>query len=174
MLRRLALSCLTLCVPLWFVGGCASQPPKPKPKRFDVRLLIGSGLAGASVQVDVIGTSARSDLPRLEQYPVSQYWKKDDKLRLESQKKSFVFPPAGAREATLRAADEIWNVWLRSGAEVLMIIADWPGIHTDRPGTSDPRRFIVSIDEREWKGVQTLEILVQESGIKLMTPLPPK
>lgn len=173
MLRRLALGFSCVCVSLFLVGAtCSKQPPRPKPRPFDVHFSIGSGLSGASVRVDVIGTSAESDLPRLEQHRVSDYWRKDDKLRLESARKSFVFRPEGPREDALLATDEIWTSWLRAGAEVLVIIADWPGAHTDRPGASDPRRFIVSIDERVWGNVRKLEFVVQESGIRLITTKP--
>jgi hypothetical protein len=175
MLRRLPLILSLLCWSLLLLGAtCSSQPPKPKPKRYDLHLTVGSGLSGASVQVDIIGTSARTDLARLEQHPISEYWKKDDKLRLESNRKSFTFSPSGPREATLSATDEIWNTWMRSGAEVLVIIADWTALHTDRPGTSDRRRAIVTIDEGYWHKTPVIEVVIKESGITVTTVPPAK
>jgi len=63
---------------------------------------------------------------------------------------------------------------LSTGAQHLVIVADLPGVVTDQVGNADPRRLILPLDRAAWdSGVNTINILVQESGLKLQTPRKP-
>lgn len=172
MLRRLAILVSWCCMSLLLLGAtCSKEPRRPRPRPFDLQFAIGPAVTGV-VQVDVIGISTGPGLVRLEQYPVSQYWRRGDPLRLEVARKSFVFPPEGQRDGILEASDDIWTTWLRNGADVVVIIADLPGVHTTSPGASDPRRWIETIDANVWRDVRKLEFVVQGSGIQRTTPRP--
>ena len=146
-------------------AACSSQPPRPKPKKFDLRFSITPALIGGSVQVDIIGASARSYLPSLESISLSQYWSPGNAVRKDAPKATIVFGKGSPQEQTFPRTDQKWSGWLAAGADVLVIMVDSPGT---------PGRLIVPIDERVWKTVTTLEFQIQESGVRLVTPMPTK
>jgi len=154
--------------------GASCSPKSARPSKFDLRFSVDAVLSGASIQVDVMGANTITDLPRLESYSVSEYWKPGNALRRDSAKAVLKFGPGLEAVQTLSSADPMWNTWLRTGAGVLVIFVDLPGTQSDRPGLADPRRLIVSIDQNEWGRVRTLEFVIQESGVRLITARPIK
>jgi hypothetical protein len=169
LLRLLGLACAAL-----LALGATCGKPSPRPGRFSLKFTMDPALAGASIQVDIVGPNAISDLPRLETYSVSEYWKPGDPMRRDLPKTVLYFGPGHEAMQTLPASDPVWTNWLRAGASTVVIFADLPGTQADRPGASDPRRLIVPIDEHEWHGVKTLEFMIQESGVRLVTARPAK
>jgi len=164
--RQLPAAFSLLCLSLLLVGAtCSSQTARPKPKKFDLRFSIAPALVGGSVQVDIIGASARSYLPSLEAISLSQYWSPNNAVRRDVPKATLVFGKGSPQEQSFSGTDQKWSSWLTAGAEVLVIMVDSPG---------SPSRLVVPIDEREWKNVTTLEFLIQESGIRLVTARPTK
>jgi hypothetical protein len=165
-MRRLPLIFSVLSLSLLLVGAtCAPKTPRLKPKKFDLLFRIDPALAGASVQVDIIGASTRSYLPSLESIQLSQYWSPGNPLRRDVPKATIVFGRGSPSEQTFSATDQKWTSWLGAGAEVLVLMLDAPGIQD---------RLSVPLDQREWGNVQKLEFLIQESGIRLVTARPTK
>jgi hypothetical protein len=152
---------------LLLAAGCTSAP---NPRSFTVKVNLDPALAGSSLQVDLIGANPVSDLPKLESYSVSSYWNPGDALRRDAAKVTLAF--GQGREATqvLDITNPIWETWLKTGAQDLVVMVDLPGIAADKAGNADPRRLILPLDAGQWNGSGVIEILIQESGVRLLTP----
>lgn len=151
-------------------GGCATAP---HPQAYAVRVTLDKPLVGSSVQVDLVGVN-QTDLPKWQNYSVTQYWQPDNPFRRDAQKYAMQFSINTANTQVLLNNDPHWSGWLSTGASQLVIIADLPGVITDQTGNADPRRLILPLDRAAWpKNVNTIDILVQESGLRLMTPRKP-
>ena len=152
-------------------GGCASAPA---PRPYGVKVTLDAALAGTSVQIDLVGVNEIADLPKWQSYSVTDYWQPNNSFRRDARKYTMQFGRDTANTQTLLSVDPHWVEWLRTGALQLVIVADLPGAQTDQVGNADPRRLILPLDKAAWGGkVETLEILVQESGLRLMTPRKP-
>lgn len=163
--RLAALAALLL---FGLLAGCNSAPT---PRNFNVRVEVDPVLAASSVQLDFVGANAVSDLPKWQTYSVSDYWQPGDPLRRDSEKAVLRFGPGKPSVQTFSGLDPIWNRWLGTGALYLVVLVDLPGIAADREGNADPRRLILPLDKAEWaRGIETIELRVQESGIRLLTP----
>lgn len=153
------------------VGGCATVP---KPQAFSVSLTLDPALVGTSVQVDLVGANELTDLPKWQNYSVTEYWQPGNAFRRDARKYTAQFSRDQPNTQMLLVGDSIWREWLNTGALHLVIIADLPGANTDLPGNADPRRLILPLDKAIWpKGTTTLQVLVQESGLRLLTPRKP-
>lgn len=153
---------------LGIIAGCTSTPVA---RNFNVRIEVDAALAASSVQLDLVGANAISDLPKWQTYSVSDYWQPGDPLRRDSDKAVLRFGPGKPTIQSFSGSDPIWNRWLRTGALYLVVLVDLPGIAADREGNADPRRLILPLDKAEWaRGTETIELRVQESGIRLLTP----
>ncbi len=153
---------------LALVGGCNNVPT---PRSYDLRIELDPALAASSIQLDIIGANALSDLPKLQTYSVTDYWQPGDPLRRDSEKAVLHFGQNKPTVQVFSGSDPLWNRWLNTGALYLVVMVDLPGIATDREGNADPRRLILPLDQREWpRDTTTIELRVQESGIRLLTP----
>jgi hypothetical protein len=153
------------------LNGCAS---KPEPKAFAVKVTLDGPLAGTSVQLDFVGVNDLTDLPKWQSYNLTEYWQPNNAFRRDAQKFTMQFNRDKPNQQTLLATDQHWADWIRTGALHLVIVADLPGPASDQQGNADPRRLILPLDRAAWDAkTDTLEILVQESGLKLMTPRKP-
>lgn len=156
---------------IFALGGCASAPA---PKAYGVKITLDTPLVGTSVQIDLVGVNELADLPKWQNYSVTDYWQPNNSFRRDARKYTMQFGRDTANTQTLLSSDPHWAEWLRTGALQLVIVADLPGTQTDQAGNADPRRLILPLDKAAWGGkVDTLEILVQESGLRLMTPRKP-
>jgi len=152
---------------LFLAGGCTSAP---QAKNFNIKVTLDPALVGSSLQVDLIGANPISDLPKFESYSVSEYWKPGDTLRHDATKAVLAFGQGRPTTQTLSSTDPVWKKWLQTGALHLVVLVDLPGIPADRAGNADPRRLILPLDGAQWnRKTDTLEILVQESGVRLQT-----
>lgn len=151
-------------------SGCTSAP---KPRAYTIQVDLDPALAGSSLQVDLIGANPVSDLPKFESYSVSQYWNPGDPLRRDASKITLAFGQGRATTQTLDTKNPIWQRWLQTGAQSLVVLVDLPGIAADRAGNADPRRLILPLDGARWGKTDTLHILIQESGAKLLTAQKP-
>jgi len=148
--------------------GCSTAP---KPRNYNLKIECDQALAGSSIQLDIIGANAISDLPKWQSYSVSDYWQPGNPMRRDAEKIVLRFGQAKSNTQVFSGTDPIWNRWLATGALYLVVIVDLPGIASDREGNADPRRLILPLDSREWPGnVETIELRVQEAGIRLLTP----
>lgn len=148
-------------------AGCASVP---KPKAYAVRLSVDPALAGTTVMVDLAGPNEISDLPKWQTYSITEYWQPGNVFRRDASKATLEFGRDHPATQILAATDPRWKEWLKTGALHLVIVADIPGVVNDQAGNADPRRLIVPLDKAVWGGAETIDIVVQESGLRLVTP----
>ena len=68
-------------------------------------------------------------------------------------------------------ADPQWDKWKARGVTHVLVLADLPGAQTGKQGSQDARRQILSICKCSWPdGTKDLKVLVQRSGIVVLTP----
>ena len=162
---------LFLSFALLLLAGCASVP---QPRAFSISLTLDPALHGTSVQVDMVGANDLADLPKWQSYSVTEYWQPGNSFRRDARKHTVQFSRDQPDTQMLLMGDSLWPEWLHTGAQHLVIVADLPGPVTDQVGNADPRRLILPLDRAAWDGsVNTINILVQESGLKLLTPRKP-
>jgi hypothetical protein len=150
------------------LAGCASGP---QPKNFQLNFELAPSAVGSSIQIDVIGANEISDVPRWNTVLVTEYWQPNNPMRRDANKAVLQFSPGKANTQSLLSTDPIWNRWLASGADYLVVLVDLPGFVSERrEGNADPRRLVLPIDGRKWgSDVKSLNFTVKESGIELVT-----
>jgi len=169
--RFVIFSWLAAALVALLLAGCATVP---KPSPYNIQIKLDPALAGTSLQVDLIGANETSDLPKWQSYSVSEYWQPGNAFRRDARKVTIAFGRGQPTTHTLASTDKQWAEWLRTGALHLVVIADLPGTVSDQVGNADPRRLILPLDRAAWGSkVNTIEIVVQESGLRLMTPRRP-
>mgnify|MGYP000546895464 CR=1 FL=1 len=153
------------------LAGCASAP---KPAPYTIKLTLDPSLAGTSLQLDIIGANTTSDLPKWQNYSVTNYWQPGNAFRRDARKVTLAFGRGQPTVQTLASTDAQWAEWLRTGAMHLVLVADLPGTVADQVGNADPRRLILPLDRSAWGSkVKEIDVVVQESGLRLMTPRRP-
>jgi hypothetical protein len=157
------LSPLLMAIALMGVGCFGGS--KIKPKAWNVRIVKTN--TPASIEVDVIGIR-EEEKPEWEGYSIDKYWTPGDQKRADADK--WTRSLEMGKYETLDSKDLRWKNWLGRGVNHLLIIARLPGSHP--PGLADPRRKIISLDKRRWKG-KTLEFQVRATEIRFLT-LPKK
>jgi hypothetical protein len=157
-----------------FFSGCQSvyqywpfQRSSNKPKAYTINIGLDDMLAGMSLQVEVIGTNP-TDLSKWESLSVSQYWQPGNVQRRDANKVTYDFGRGKPATVSLPLSDPKWNQWLDGGATHLVILADLPTLAVDQPGNADSRRLVLPLGKDHWKE-STIDILVQESGVRLQT-----
>ncbi|AWI10054.1 hypothetical protein [Ereboglobus luteus] len=152
-----------------FIAGCGSTP---KPVAHEIKITVDKSLENTSLQIDIIGANAVSDLPKWQSYSITDYWQPGNATRRDTDRITLDYGRGKPSAQTVAATDAKWKRWLDQGASNVVIIADLPGIAADRGGAADPRRLILSLDAKAWKKDKKapLEILVQESGLRILTP----
>lgn len=149
------------------LGGCVT---KPQPQAWNVKVTVDPSLTGTTLDVDIVGVNDLTDLPKWQTYSVTEYWQPGNTFRRDAPRATLSFGRDRAPEQVFAATDARWQGWLRTGAASLVLIADLPGEVGDRTGNADPRRLILPLDKNAWPGkTQALEVLVQESGLRLLT-----
>ena len=151
-------------------SGCKSCGPRP----YNIQVDLDPSLRGKSVLVDVVGVNPPS-VQRWDNYSMSSYWREGDPLRRDnaSDRVSFSFVSGDAASKTLSVTNAQWKAWLGKGVNNIFVLADLPGPHQDKPGDADDRRLKLPIDSCYWSKTNTLNILVQQSGLKVLTPQAP-
>lgn len=167
-----SLAVLTAAVSVFLTGCFAScKPGKPgKPKAYHVTVNLDESLKQGSVLVDLVAANPAS-LPRWEAYSMGKYWKDGDPMRNDADKVTLSFVSGQSLTNEFTRANAKWAKWLAQGATHIVVLADLPGARTDKAGTQDERRQIVSLDPCSWPNKTTnLMIQVQRSGINILTP----
>src|SRR5712692_7981282 len=102
------ISILAVCL-----SGCAScKPNEPgKPQAYEVKVNLDPSLLQASVVVDVVGVNS-GNLPRWENYSMSNYWKAGDALRSGADKVTLSFVSGNSPTNSLTRTDPKWTSWL--------------------------------------------------------------
>jgi hypothetical protein len=156
-----------------FVSGCTlCRAGKPGPLgRYTIEVSLDESLKSSSVIVDLVGVNP-SNLPRWEAYDMAKYWREGDVMRRDGDKVVLNFVSGQAMTQTLPVKDPKWNEWKSRGVSHVLVLADLPGTIASRPGNQDARRQILSLDKCNWPGgTKELKLLVQRSGIVVLTPL---
>lgn len=155
--------------------GCSSckpgQPGKPRP--YNIQVNLDPSLKGKCEVVDLVGVNPAS-VARWEQYSMSSYWKEGDTLRRDSKpdRVTLSFAAGQPLTQTLNVNNAQWAAWKAKGVNYILVLAELPGRHDDKPANADDRRISLPLDECHWaKGTNTLNVLVQQSGIQLLTPI---
>ncbi len=156
-----------LCLFFVFGAGCSTVP---RPRAYNIQIELDPALGTGSNQVDLIGANS-SDLAKWSSYSMTEYWRADDAKRRDADKVVMRFGQGNSSVQTLLTIDPSWTRWEATGAQYLVVLLQLSGVATDREGNADPRRLILPLDRREWgRDVSTIELRVQESGIRLMSP----
>ena len=152
------------------LAGCFTTAPKPAAH--EVKITVDKSLENTSLQIDLIGANATSDIPKWESYSVTEYWQPGNTTRRDTDRITLDYGRGKPASQTVPANDAKWKRWFDTGSSYLVVIADLPGVASDKGGAADPRRLILPLDEKSWKKSkkEPLEILVQESGIRILTP----
>ena len=124
------------------------------------------GLAGASIQADVIGVT-KEKMATLDAIPVSKYWQSPG-ARQTFAAKSFRFGAGAASTQTLPANDPAWSQW-GSPTDVVVLV-DLPGVFDDLPGAADPRRKTISLDASKRGGSGPIKLQIQPGGVQVVSP----
>lgn len=156
-------------------GGCSS---KAKMGKYNIQVSLDPSLASSaavpSIEVDIIGVSpARQAV--WDAQSLNNYFAAANMERQTADRFTMTFGAGATAPQTLSSSDPMWAKWLGSGAEQVYILANLPGVSTDAPGASDPRRLILPLDTRQWERGQTIQVEVQRNRLELRTapkPLP--
>ncbi|MDR0353891.1 MAG: hypothetical protein LBI02_11305 [Opitutaceae bacterium] len=167
-IRALA-AALSLLAAALALAACTSAP---KPVAHTIALTLDKSLENTSLQVDIIGANATSDLPKWESYSITEYWQPGNSTRRDTDRYTVDFGRGKPASQKIGSTDAKWTRWLQTGATYVVVIADLPGIASDQQGNADPRRLILPLDAKQWKkaGKAPIEIQVKESGLRLLTP----
>ena len=155
---------------LLFAGCSSCKPGKPGPiGKYKVEVTLDDSLKSSSVLVDLVGVQGLS-LPRWEAYDMVKYWREGDPMRRDADKKMLNFVSGQATSQSLEMTDPKWEQWKTKGVTHLLVLADLPIAQASLPGTQDPRRQILPLDQCSWPDkTKALKILVQRSGIVVLT-----
>ena len=135
---------------------------------------VDPSLVGTSLRVDLIGANKLADVPKWEAYSINEYWQPANGVRDDANKETMQFGRGHPETQSFTSDNPLWKGWLATGALYLIVIAELPGSWTDRPGNADPRRISLPLDKGEWpKNTGTIELTIQQSGIRLLTPKKP-
>ncbi len=154
------------------VVGCSScKPGQPGPQgHYTLEVGLDESLKTSSVIVDLVGVNP-SALPRWEAYDMGKYWKEGDPMRRDADKVVLNFVSGEALNSSLSVTNAQWGKWKSAGVTHVLVLADLPGAQTSKAGSQDARRQILPLDECSWpKKTKTLKVLVQRSGIVVLTP----
>jgi hypothetical protein len=153
-------------------AGCSScKPGKPGPiGKYTISVSLDDSLKSSSVLVDLVGVNP-SGLPRWEAYDMGKYWREGDPMRHDADKVVLNFLSGQTLTNSLASTNLVWDRWKSQGVTHVLVLADINVRGESRPGNQDPRRQILSLDQCQWpKKTKALNVLVQRSGIKVLTP----
>jgi hypothetical protein len=155
------------------LSGCGScKPGKPGPiGRYAIEVALDESLKSGSVIVDLVGVNP-STLPRWEAYDMGKYWGEGDPMRRDADKVVLNFVSGQSLTNSMASTDAHWDKWKATGVTHVLVLADLPGAQVSKPGGQDARRLILPLDECSWPAkTKTLKVLVQRSGMVVLTPM---
>jgi len=162
------------------VAGCAGMG------RFDVDVTIDragfKSKVGAipSIEVNLVGVN-NVEATRWKTKSMSEYWEPDDPLRTGAVAKGYAYVMTFGEEKPVRQVlyrrHPVWNDWAASGAEHLFVLVNYPRVAKDQAGDADPRRKILPLERKRWKGYfwgkRVIWLEVTPSGLICHTPPKP-
>jgi hypothetical protein len=153
-------------------AGCSScKPGKPGPiGKYTINVSLDESLKTSSVLVDLVGVNP-SGLPRWESYDMGKYWREGDPMRHDADKIVLNFVSGQSLTNSLSVTNAVWDRWKSQGVTHVLVLADITVRGESRPGNQDARRQILPLDQCQWPSkTKELNVLVQRSGIKVLTP----
>lgn len=179
--RRFGIAAVSLAA---LCGGCASQKGNslvaPPGEAFKLVILADEEFfkKRIKVELDLVPAYTESEKNAFMARPVSDYFRNDtgNGVRANQKtKKTFTLTTAHRREEIARK-DPIWkNQWSRGKriASYLIVVADITGDFPAGVDPNDPRRFVISLDDKVWKAKnKTLTIQIQTDGVKVLPGSP--
>jgi hypothetical protein len=154
-------------------AGCSScKPGQPGTiGKYTIEVSLDDSLKSSSVLVDLVGVNP-SGLPRWEAYDMGKYWREGDPMRHDADKVVLNFVSGQTLTNSLSVTNAAWDRWKSQGVTHVLVLADINVRGESRPGNQDARRQILSLGECQWpKKTKVLNVLVQRSGIKVLTPV---
>jgi len=142
-------------------GGCSRV----------VTVAASDSICKKSVEVHLVGVN-EINKSKWESVSMTDYWTPGNTLRQSSQEDMFVFQfGRGPCTFTLDKKDPIRRRWKDRKARYLFILADLPGVFTDKKGNDDERRLILpDINSKRWGlRVKQINIGINENGIEAIT-----
>jgi hypothetical protein len=172
-LVQLTLAAFVAGVGILFSGCSSCKPGKPGPiVKYNIQVNLDQSLKDSSMIVDLVGVNP-SSLPSWEAYSMTKYWQHGDAKRADATDKFTIdFVSGKSLSNTLNSTNALWAKWLARGVTHVVVVANLPGApRADVPGNQDPRRQILPLESCYWaKGTNTINVLVQQSGIEILTP----
>src|SRR5580765_288541 len=153
-------------------AGCSScKPGNAGPiAKYTIEVSLDESLKSSSVLVDLVGVNP-SGLPRWESYNMGNYWREGDPMRHDADKVVLNFVSGQTLTNSLASTNAVWDRWKSQGVTHVLVLADIAVRGESRPGNQDARRQILSLGECQWpKKTKVLNVLVQRSGVKVLTP----
>ena len=169
------LKCLLLVLMALGTGvfaGCKSCKPGGPPGpalSYNLTITPGDSLKDSSVLVDVVGINP-SELPKWQTYSIRDYFTPNDPVRQDAVKFTAEFVPGKQNPITLKKGDPLWNKWMKSGAQYLVVLADLPLVSKEgKVGSQDPRRQLIPLCKCYWPdNTSDLDVKVQAGGVSLV------
>jgi hypothetical protein len=153
-------------------AGCSScKPGNAGPiAKYTIEVSLDESLKSSSVLVDLVGVNP-SGLQRWEGYDMGKYWREGDPMRHDADKVVLNFVSGQTLTNSLASTNAVWDRWKSQGVTHVLVLADITVRGESRPGNQDARRQILSLGECQWpKKTKVLNVLVQRSGVKVLTP----
>ncbi len=165
--------CVLNVLPVWaalFLAGCACKPGQMgRINKYEIEVSLDEGLKNGNVKVDLIGVN-QAGVPSWEAYSMREYWQDGDPRRKDADKVTLDLSAGKPTRQTLALTDDKWKQWQGRVTHVL-VLADLPGGHVDKPGTQDARRKILPLGECSWPaGTKKLSVLIKQTDIEIVTP----
>jgi hypothetical protein len=163
MLRPIAGAGLSL-----MIAGCAH----PKPWQYGVRVSVAEPLK--SVEVNLIGVDERESRSwrNKDVAAINNYWA--DEAGRKTNNPIILLFDENTRTHEVKPSDDKLTGWRKDNVLHLVIVEDSPPVVTE-PGREEFRRDVIPFDSNAWDTEKKiLEIVIDEKGIKVITPEPKK
>ncbi len=162
------------------IAGCAGMG------RFDVDVTVDragfkSGVGAVpSIEVNLVGVN-NVEFPKWNTKSMTEYWEPDDPLRTGTVNRGFAYVMTFGEEQPVRQVlsrrHPVWSQWAANGAENLFVLVNYPRVAKDQAGNADPRRKILPLERKRWKGYfwgkRVIWLEVAPGGLICHTPPKP-
>ena len=179
--RKPSITCLALLLLVASLAGCGGIG------RFDVVVTLDKeGFKGElgtipSVEINLIGVN-QVEYPEWSAKSMTAYWEPDHPPRITMVRKGYAHVMTFGEEQPIRQvlyrSHSIWNEWEAKGSAHLLVLSNYPRVCKDQAGNADPRRNILPLEKKRWKGYfwgkRVLWLEVTPSGLICHTPPKPQ
>ena len=147
-------------------GGCSTiRGSRP------VNVTASDPICKKSVEVHLVGVN-EIDKPKWETESMTDYWTPGNTLRKTAKDNTYVIQfGRGPCTVTLDKKDPILRRWKSRKVKYLFVLADLPGVFTDKDGNADARRLqLPATNSKRWGWREKqIDIEINEDGIGALT-----